>query len=140
MWEIVFLRSGKVEVTENENIYTLEKNNILLHAPMEFHRIRSADSTSPTGYILSFYAFGKLPEELKNGIFLLEDTEASQYEEIVKRIMAFTRNKFVQGSKVKVQSSSRTIGLFSLRSRKLLRLSPFISYVHVTPSSNHRLL
>lgn len=94
MWEIVFLRSGKVEVTENENIYTLEKNNILLHAPMEFHRIRSADGTSPTGYILSFYAFGKLPEELKNGIFLLEDTEASQYEEIVKRIMVFTRNKF----------------------------------------------
>ena len=70
VWEIVYLDSGKVEVTEDEKIYTLESGNIILHAPMEFHRIRSAYGTSPSGYVISFEALGELPEQLKNGIFV----------------------------------------------------------------------
>ena len=93
IWEIVFLRAGKVEVTEDENIYTLEKNNLIVHAPMEFHRIRSADGTMPRGYVLTFSAFGSLPTSLKSGIFVLEDAEADQYETIAKKIMAFIREQ-----------------------------------------------
>ena len=54
MWEIVYILSGKVEVTENEKIYLLEKNNMIIHAPWEFHRIKSADGTSPSLRVTRF--------------------------------------------------------------------------------------
>ncbi|MBE6602388.1 MAG: helix-turn-helix domain-containing protein [Ruminococcaceae bacterium] len=91
VWEIVYLDSGKVEVTEDEKVYTLESGNIILHAPMEFHRIRSTSGTSPSGYIISFEASGELPEQLKNGIFVLDPNSASNYEAIVKQIQAFLK-------------------------------------------------
>ena len=66
-WEIVMVKNGKVEVTEDDKIYTLEQNNIVLHAPMEFHRIASAEGTSPKLHVMTFTAQGRLPEELKKG-------------------------------------------------------------------------
>ena len=71
MWEVVYLSDGAVEVTEDENIYTLSRGSMILHAPMEFHRIRSAHGSSPSGFILSFMAEGNLPEVLKDGPFAL---------------------------------------------------------------------
>ncbi|MBQ9805705.1 MAG: helix-turn-helix domain-containing protein [Clostridia bacterium] len=88
-WEIVYIDSGNVEVTEDEKVYTLERGNMILHAPMEFHRIRSANGTSPSGFIMSFIASGELPEMLKNGIFVVDHEQAQQYVGIIKRIMAF---------------------------------------------------
>ena len=90
-WEIVYIESGKVEVTEDEKIYTLEQGNMILHAPMEFHRIRSAQGTSPSGYIMSFATSGELPEALKNGIYVLDPSTAQAYKAIVKQVRAFLR-------------------------------------------------
>ena len=42
-WEIVFITAGAAEITEDENVYLLGENQMILHAPMEFHRIKSAD-------------------------------------------------------------------------------------------------
>ena len=81
-WEIVLITDGTVEVTEDEKIYMLKKNDLVLHAPMEFHRIRSAQSTFPKGFIISFHTIGSLPEELKNGIFTLTDEEVTEYLKI----------------------------------------------------------
>ena len=89
LWEIVLVTSGKVEATEDEKIYTLEKNNMILHAPMEFHRIASAEGTSPSGIIMTFGTEGKLPTELKKGIFILSEPDKQEYEAIVKKIMLF---------------------------------------------------
>ena len=81
-WEIVFITDGKVEATEDEKIYILEKGNMLFHAPMEFHRIKSADGTSPSGFIMSFLADGELPSELKEGIFTLNPEQIREYTKI----------------------------------------------------------
>ena len=89
LWEIVLVTSGVVEATEDEKVYTLENNNMLLHAPMEFHRIASADGTSPSGIILSFSSTGVLPEELKNGVFVLSEADKQRYESIAKKIIRF---------------------------------------------------
>ena len=89
MWEIVFVMSGKVEVSENENVYLLEKNNMIIHAPWEFHRIRSADGTSPKGFIMSFYADGELPEKLREGVFALSVEQGIRHSELCERIASF---------------------------------------------------
>lgn len=85
-WEIVFITGGKVEATEDEKIYTLSENDMLLHAPLEFHRIRSADNTHPEGMTISFRTVGTLPVELRKGIFALGATERQEYELIFEKI------------------------------------------------------
>lgn len=85
-WEVVFVLSGEVEITEDENVYHLGKNDMILHAPMEFHRIKSYNGTSPAGLIMSFGAEGVLPQRLKKGIFSLNDTEREEYIRLFDKI------------------------------------------------------
>lgn len=89
MWEIVYVLSGKVEVTEDEKIYLLEKNHMIIHAPWEFHRIKSADGTSPRLYVMSFFAEGELPKKLSEGAFVLTVDQIVQYNNIFERIYSF---------------------------------------------------
>lgn len=91
MWEIVYVLSGKVEVTEDEKIYQLEKNNMIIHAPWEFHRIKSAGGTSPSLYVMSFHAEGELPKKLSEGVFTLTADQIIQYNSIFERIYSFMK-------------------------------------------------
>ena len=89
MWEIVCVREGVVEVSENENVFTLGKNSLIIHAPWEFHRIKSAARTSPSGYVMSFFAKGEPPQRLGDGIFILNEEQALGYAAICESVSAF---------------------------------------------------
>lgn len=92
-WEVVFISEGKVIATEDEKIYLLKKNNLLFHAPMEFHRIKSATGSSPKGFIMSFSLTGKLPESLKKGVFELSTQEADEYINISKKVISIVHQE-----------------------------------------------
>ena len=85
-WEIVFMEHGKVECVEDNKVYLVKENCMLLHAPMEFHRIRSLKGSFPRGFILSFLSDGDLPESLKQGIFQLNEDEKEEYRSICRDI------------------------------------------------------
>lgn len=87
-WEAVFVESGEVEVTEDENVYVLGAGNMIFHAPMEFHRIKSSGGTEPKGFIFSFDASGALPETIKSGIFTLEPSQIDRFKSISEKIYA----------------------------------------------------
>ena len=89
LWEIVYLEAGRTEVTEDEKVYVLEEHNLILHAPMEFHRIKSVTGTAPAGFIMTFDADGVLPTELRKGIFELDDDSRTEYTALCKRIIHF---------------------------------------------------
>jgi len=89
LWEVVFITAGEVVSTEEGKVYVLRANDMILHAPMEFHRIRSAKGSSPEGVILTFHATGTLPSELKKGIFALDESEKAEYRTIATRIIEF---------------------------------------------------
>lgn len=76
-WEMVFVISGKVGITADSNIYTLERGQAVIHRPNEFHQIRSESLAVPTVIVISFSA-EKFPEP-QGRIFSLE---LSQMEEI----------------------------------------------------------
>jgi len=88
-WEVVFVEHGRVEATEDENIYLIDENNVIIHAPMEFHSIHSAEGTCPKGYIITFEVSGELPPELKNGIFTLSESEREEYIKICRKVINY---------------------------------------------------
>lgn len=88
-WEAVFVESGEVEVTENENVYVLGSGNMIFHAPMEFHRIKSSGGSSPKGFIFSFLTSGDLPEAIKGGIFTLEPSQVAMFKSLSDKIYSF---------------------------------------------------
>jgi AraC-like DNA-binding protein len=53
-WEFLCVDRGKVEVQANDKIYTLEKNDVIFHKPMEFHAIKSCSTTAPNLVVISF--------------------------------------------------------------------------------------
>ncbi|MBQ8408501.1 MAG: helix-turn-helix domain-containing protein [Clostridia bacterium] len=112
-WEAVFVTSGEVEVTEDENVYTLGEGNLIFHAPMELHRIKSAGGSSPSGFILSFASSGKLPEVISGGVFTLDPTQVTEYAAICKKAIEFKGNDAnpLLGQEVAALLSAFVIGL-----------------------------
>lgn len=84
--EIVYVKDGAVQVTENERVYNMNQGDWILHDAMEFHSIRSAKQTQPRVFILSFYTPGILPDNLTNGVFTLSQEDRSTFEDIFYRI------------------------------------------------------
>ena len=95
-WEIVYVISGTIEVTEDERIYRLTAGNMILHAPMEFHKIRSAEGTTPHVLIMTFFHTGELPSVLKEGVFFLSEKEQTTYEAIFRRTYSFYHKKDIE--------------------------------------------
>ncbi len=55
-YELVYVIDGTVGVTANDEVYTLNKGQFLLHPPDEFHRIWSEEGGTPHVVNLSFHA------------------------------------------------------------------------------------
>lgn len=81
-WEVVYVLSGEVECTEDDRIYHLKAGDMLFHAPLEFHKIRSYAKTNPHVFVFSFESSGNLPESLKNGIITLSEMEQKTYQQL----------------------------------------------------------
>lgn len=77
--EFVYVVSGCVQVTENEEVYRLGQRDLILHGPMEFHRIKSAEDTFPHVINLSMCVRGELPQPLLNGVFQLSETQHESF-------------------------------------------------------------
>lgn len=88
-WEIVTVLSGEVEVVEDDRSYLLRRGEMILHAPGEFHRIKSAGGTSPHVLVFSFAHTGALPATLREGIFALEDATLEEYRSLFFVFHAF---------------------------------------------------
>lgn len=90
-WEIVYVKSGSVQVVEDENTYTLYDGDMICHAPNEFHRIRSSGGTTPHMHILSFSSSGELPQEIKSGVFSLSVSMSEEYERLFTQLYVYNR-------------------------------------------------
>ena len=81
--EMALLVKGKIEETENENIYTLQPGDIIFHAPMEFHKLKSISNTPPTVYRVSCVIKGRVPSNLFEGVFSLNAEEKAVFMSFV---------------------------------------------------------
>ena len=125
-WEVVYVSEGCVEVTEDERIYRLYRGDMVLHAPWEFHRIRSGEGSFPKGMIMSFIANGELPTELKNGVFHLNDELFDEYRKtfsLIYTLMHESVNSVYSGLEATAMLSSFLIHLSANPSHDLPPLS-----------------
>ena len=113
-WEIVYVSDGKLEVTEDENVYIMSEHDIVFHAPNEFHRLRSADNTSPRVFNLSFRAEGELPKLLTGGILSLSAELHKEFMEIFSMLRDFVQfcNKQIPETPVAYEIGCRLSSFF----------------------------
>lgn len=88
-WEAVYVADGSVVVTEDARVYALKRGDIIFHHPMEFHNIRSADSTAPHVKLFTFSVDGAMPEKIKDGVFSLTDSQRWECEQLCDKILAY---------------------------------------------------
>lgn len=112
-WEILFVKDGKLEVTEDENVYWLSAGDIVFHAPGEFHRLKSSENTQPKAINLSFVARGSVPSELTKGVFELDVVEQKEFVQIFQLARDFVIDGEDEG--FEGQEVADGLGAFLLR-------------------------
>ncbi len=132
-WEAVYLESGAVESIEDEKVYQLGDNQLIFHAPMEFHRIRSVPGLSPKGFIMSFQVDGTVPEILRKGVFSLTPEEAGEYREICREVRAFKHSDRKDG--YALQQATDRLSSFLVR---LSKKTPDRQLIHSAGAENYR--
>ena len=90
--EFVYVVSGCVQVTENEKVYRLGSQDLILHGPMEFHRIKSVEDTFPHVINLSMLVRGELPQTLLDGVFHLSKEQHESFLRCVQLIKKLRPN------------------------------------------------
>lgn len=103
-WETVFVESGRVDVTEDENFYTLSEGNVIFHAPMEFHRIRSSEGSAPKVFVFSFKASGELPAAIRAGVFAVNPLQKKLFDALRDSVYDYVNNNSSLTSGEKVAS------------------------------------
>lgn len=79
-WEIVLVVEGKIGITAGSDAFVLQKGQVVLHEPMEFHRLWSEGNSCPEIVIFTFSA-ENMPK-LKSKFFEFHDY--SEPSEVVK--------------------------------------------------------
>ena len=82
--EIVYVISGKIEIVEDENVYVMTDGDMLIHAPMELHRMKMLDGTKSHILNLSINISGELPDKLYDGVYPLGLEQREKYVNIFK--------------------------------------------------------
>ena len=86
-WECVYIHEGVVTATADERVYQLDAGKLLIHKPMEFHRIWASEDCAPWVINISFHAHGVLCRQLYDRCF---DLSPEQQEQFLKIVEIFT--------------------------------------------------
>lgn len=70
-WEIVFVLDGKLQETAGERVFLLEKGEVIVHNPMQFHALRCSLGVDATILVFSFE--GKNIPALQDKVYKVDD-------------------------------------------------------------------
>lgn len=83
-YEIICVLDGTIGITSDRSIYKVSERNLVIHRPMEFHRIWSEDGSNPRIIIISFDASFDIP--IGETVISLTDDEFESYKRIFEVI------------------------------------------------------
>ncbi len=82
-WEFLCVDKGEVEVQADDKIYTLGKNDVIFHKPMEFHAIKSCSHTAPNLVVISFESQSRAMRLFENRVFTSTDGDRLLLSKII---------------------------------------------------------
>ncbi len=92
-WELIYVDEGEIVVTADEEEYLLKKNQLLIHAPNEFHSVRSNRVEAPNVIIVSFSSKDAILDKLCKKFFYINEFERSLLTGIVREAgLAFSND------------------------------------------------
>lgn len=83
-YEIICVLNGTIGITSDRSIYKVNEKNLVIHRPMEFHRIWSEDDSDPRIMVVSFDALFDI--DIEETVISLSDDEFETYMQIFKKI------------------------------------------------------
>ncbi|MBQ7045832.1 MAG: helix-turn-helix transcriptional regulator [Clostridia bacterium] len=111
-YELVCVVSGSVGVAAGDKIYTLERGDIAIHPPYQFHRIWSNPDTSPHFIIISFSARTQFALD---GVYATENTTFNSLMGVFRAVMGncmFEKEQITQiinGRELAIQKAVKTL-------------------------------
>lgn len=120
-WELVCVLSGTAAATADERVYSLSAGNILFHKPLEFHRIWSADGTTPHILIISFEAEGDGMKYFEEKSFALNSDECERITDInaaFRNVLSGNPDKYFL-NEAAVRFEEFLLGLFGRKHRRI---------------------
>ena len=89
-WELVYVDTGKINITAGSDSISLKKNEIFFHEPNEFHSLKADESTAPNVIIVSFACNSEMMRFLKHKKLSLNQRE----QNILGKIISEARQCF----------------------------------------------
>lgn len=83
-WEMFYILDGCASVCADDRIYNMQKNELILHKPMELHKFHIENNQKTHLFIISFDLSGSLCEHLKNKVCRLLPEHHKQLCEIMR--------------------------------------------------------
>ncbi|HHT53822.1 MAG TPA: helix-turn-helix transcriptional regulator [Clostridiales bacterium] len=83
-FEVICVLDGKIGIASDMNVYSVPGNRLVIHKPMEFHRIWSEEETTPSIIIISFDADTII--DISGTVFELSDDEVKAFCGIYRTI------------------------------------------------------
>lgn len=134
-WEVVCVINGTVGVAADSDVYKVPAGRMIIHRPMEFHRIWAEGGTSPEILIFSFDA--KIEVDTSNRIFEISPYEIEVLEDICNGIKRNFETKMIRvvspkpGREKEIQISVNTF------ENLLLTTLPHRQVASVTKDTSH---
>lgn len=110
-WEMLYVVDGCVGVVAEDKVYELTKGKVIFYAPPVFHKIWSANGTSPHVIMLSFSLTGQGFENLSKGVYDVGNEELS----LIKDAFSYAQHCFEFDNYIKNQLISNKIEELILR-------------------------
>ena len=89
-WELVYVESGDVRICMDDEEYILSKGDLAFFTPNMWHKVESANNTTPNVMILSFGCKSLSMKFFEHGMFRIDDKE----REILAALLVEARHLF----------------------------------------------
>lgn len=88
-WECLYIKSGRLCVSGDERVYSLNAGEMIFHKPLEFHKYYVLDGRSADVLIFSFSTESEAAEYFKNSVFNLTPSQ----RRIVSDMLSYIHEK-----------------------------------------------
>lgn len=92
-WEAVYVCSGSVDVTCDDNVYSMGAGDMIFYPPLSFHKINRVGKKGVRLLNISFDYMGDVPENLPLSVFALSSEEGESFAKTFELIRSAVSGK-----------------------------------------------